>query len=82
VVGASAGKRTKSILDPLRDSGLLTIGESDHFLKSGGMINLFLEDDKVKLEVNLDAQHPAAPLSYKLLKQARTVHTAAPRSGS
>lgn len=80
VVGASLDKRLKSILEPVLDSGLLTIGESDRFLKAGGMVNLYLEDDKVKLEVNLDAQHPAVPLSYKLLKQARTVHARAARS--
>jgi hypothetical protein len=74
VVGAELDKRARSILEPLDGAGVLTIGESNRFLSSGGMINLALEDDKVKLEVNLDAQQDSVPLSYRLLKQSRTVH--------
>jgi len=43
------------ILTPLRASGILTVGDVASFLESGGMINLLIEDKKVRFEINLAA---------------------------
>ncbi len=43
------------ILTPLRASGILTVGDVPSFLESGGMINLLIEDKKVRFEINLAA---------------------------
>jgi hypothetical protein len=43
------------ILSPLRDSGVLTIADVPSFLEAGGVINLVVEDKKIRFEVNLAA---------------------------
>jgi uncharacterized protein DUF4154 len=52
---------------------ILTIGEVPDFLPSGGMINFFIEDDRVYFAVNIDAINGSnTMLSSQLLKLART----------
>lgn len=43
------------ILPPLRDSGILIIGDVPTFLEAGGTINLLIENKKVRFEINLAA---------------------------
>ena len=53
---------------------ILTIGEIPGFAKRGGMINLFLEDNKVHFEVNVEAAKEAyLNISSRLLALARIV---------
>jgi hypothetical protein len=53
---------------------ILTIGEIPGFAKRGGMINLFLEDNKVHFEVNVEAAKEAdLTISSRLLALARIV---------
>jgi hypothetical protein len=56
------------------DPGALSIGESEDFLKRGGMIRLFVEDNRIKFDVNVGAASRAKiRLSSKLLALARSV---------
>ena len=56
---------------------MLTVGEADHFARRGGMIGFFLEDNRVRLEVNRGAAERAGlRLSSKLLAVARLVKSA------
>jgi len=51
---------------------ILTIGEVPEFLSSGGMINFFIEDDRVYFAINIDAIiERETMLSSQLLKLAR-----------
>ncbi len=43
------------ILPPLRQDGLLTVGDVPGFLEAGGMVNLLLVEKKVRFEINLAA---------------------------
>ncbi len=43
------------MLSSLRNDGLLTVGDVPWFLETGGVINLLIEDKKVRFEVNLAA---------------------------
>lgn len=43
------------ILSTLRDNGVLTVGDVPQFLEAGGVINLRIEDKKIRFEVNLAA---------------------------
>ncbi|HPF35764.1 MAG TPA: YfiR family protein [Candidatus Krumholzibacteria bacterium] len=53
---------------------VLTIGEMNGFLDAGGHINLVLEDDRFRFEVNLaDARDAGLKISSRLLKLARKV---------
>ena len=69
------------ILKKFRETPLLTVAESESFTKSGGVIRLFVEQNKVLFEVNTDAAARAKlKLSSKLLSLARVVRDAgAPR---
>ena len=55
--------------------GVLTIGESEHFLESGGMIRIFIVNNTVQFEVNIRAMEAAGFLvSSNMLRVAwRTV---------
>jgi len=51
---------------------ILTVGESRDFLKSGGMINLFVESGRVRFDVNVAAAAAQdLTLSSRLLRIAR-----------
>jgi len=43
------------ILSSLRDDGILTVADVPLFLETGGVINLFIENKKVRFEINLAA---------------------------
>ena len=43
------------VLPPLQKEGILLVGDTPGFLEAGGIINLVIEDKKVRFEVNLAA---------------------------
>jgi hypothetical protein len=53
---------------------LLTVGEAPGFLKSGGMINFYLDDNRVHFEIRPEVAHAAGlRVSSQLLKLGRTL---------
>ncbi|HEX3531342.1 MAG TPA: YfiR family protein [Thermoanaerobaculia bacterium] len=73
-VGPEKG-RLPEILAPLRGTGVLTVGGAADFLDRGGMIRLFLEQNRVRFDINLDAAEQShLKLSSKLLRLARAVN--------
>jgi hypothetical protein len=76
-VSASEGKRLAPLLEHLRRSATLTVGDMPAFCEQGGMINLALTNDHVSLEINPEAAGQARlQLSSKLLSLARIVRQA------
>jgi hypothetical protein len=72
----SSMARARSVLDGGVAPGVLTVGESAPFLEMGGMINLVVEDDRIRFEVNLAAAEKGnVKLSSKLLGLARIVNS-------
>jgi YfiR/HmsC-like len=54
--------------------GLLTVGEAPGFLKSGGVINFYLEDSRVRFEIRPSVAHAAGlQISAQLLKLGRAL---------
>jgi len=72
---ASAKKnRTGQILEILRGSTALTVGDTDGFVQQGGMINFVLVNNRVQFEVNRWAIEVAGlKISSKLLSVAKLV---------
>ena len=71
-------KSFDQILRRFRNSPVLTVAESENFTQSGGVIRLFVEQNKVHFEVNTDAAARAKlKLSSKLLSLARVVRDGA-----
>jgi TonB family protein len=52
---ASESTRAPEVISDLRDSGALLVGEDRDFLASGGMVNLMVQDGKVRFQVNTSA---------------------------
>lgn len=53
---------------------VLTVGETEHFARDGGIIGFCLEEQKVRFEINLNAAEQAQlKISAKLLSLAKTV---------
>jgi hypothetical protein len=58
----------------LQQPGLLTVGEAPGFLKSGGIINFYLQENRVHFEIQPSAAHSAGlHVSAQLLKLGRTL---------
>ncbi len=69
---SAAKHRVAELLPLLGTSSVLTVGEFDSFAASGGMINFFLHDGRVRFEINPHATlRTGLHLSSKLLSLAR-----------
>jgi hypothetical protein len=67
-ISSSEQGRLTQILDSLKGSSVLTVGEAEHFTRSGGIINFTLKDNRVRFEINLAAADRARlKISSKLL---------------
>ncbi len=73
-ISSSEKKYLARILEGLKGSGVLTVGDMDRFAESGGVIHLLLAENKVRFEINLTAAGRAGlKISSKLLALARIV---------
>ena len=73
-VSASEEQRLGSILAALQGMSVLTVSDMEDFSERGGMIQLVMENDRVRFEVNLTAATSAKlVMSSELLKVARGV---------
>lgn len=74
-VPAAEDKRLDSLLASFSGASVLTVGESEQFSKSGGIIKFVLEGDKLRFEINMDAADQAglkiSPQVQKLAKAIR-----------
>lgn len=72
-IRASAGrKRSLAALAAGAPASVLLVGEDDDFLQQGGMINLFLQNGKIRFAVNRDALDQAGiQVSPELLRLAQ-----------
>jgi hypothetical protein len=73
-----SGREEKSlpeILNSLRGASALVVGESADFAERGGGIQFFLENNKLRFAINVDAiQRAGVQASSKLLALAKIVH--------
>ncbi len=66
----------KNILDHLKETWVLTISDTKEFAKMGGMINFFLDNEKIRFEMNPEAAEEAElKISSKILRLATIVKT-------
>jgi len=73
-VGSSEKEHLTEILEKVKNSAVLTVGETDRFLIQDGMINFTKKENKIRLEINLvPAQRVNLKLSSKLLTVADVV---------
>jgi hypothetical protein len=73
-ISASEKERLPEILNAVKDSAILTVGETERFIAQEGMINFTKKENKVRLEINLGAaQRANLKISSKLLSVADVV---------
>jgi hypothetical protein len=71
---SSEQKSLSQILDAVKDSYVLTVGEEADFLPSGGIINFVVEDEKMRFEINVAAADKAQlKIRSQLLRLAKKV---------
>jgi hypothetical protein len=71
---SSERPRLKDIFKALERANVLTVGEMDGFAQSGGGINFFLLENKIRFEINTAAAELSGlKVSSKLLSLARIV---------
>jgi hypothetical protein len=67
-------KRLSELVKRLHGANVLTVSDQDGFARGGGIVGLYPEGGKIKLEINPDAARSAnLRISAKLLELARTV---------
>jgi hypothetical protein len=68
-------KLLPEILTSLKGASVLVVGEGTNFAERGGAIQFFLENNKLRFAVNIDAiQRARLQASSKLLALARIAH--------
>lgn len=73
-IAASESDNLRSILEDIGGSAVLTVGDSDGYAGRGVMVNFYIEQNKVRFEINVDAaQRSGLKISSQLLKLARIV---------
>jgi len=78
-IGPQAEHNLPRIMKALEGTGVLTIGDTAGFARQGVIINFYLQDKKVRFEINAAAARRAGiEISSKLLKLAGSVYGAAP----
>jgi YfiR/HmsC-like len=67
-------KRSLQIVDDLKNAPVLTVSDCERFAQGGGVAGLFVEGDKMRFAINVDAaQRARIHLSSRLLSLATVV---------
>jgi len=71
---ASENKNLREIVESVKNSGVLTVGEAEGFLDVGGIVNFVMADEKVGFEISIaSAKHAGLEIRSKLLRLAKKV---------
>lgn len=82
-ISPSESKYLPQILESLRNASALTVGETDRFVEQGGMIQLVMEDNRIRFKINPSAAADAGiRISSKLLALAQIVTPPRPAASS
>jgi hypothetical protein len=72
-MSVSERKRVRSVLEALQGAAVLTVGESDGFIANGGVIELKVDEGRVRMEISEEAAKRAGlHISAKLLSLAKS----------
>ncbi|MEW5801392.1 MAG: YfiR family protein [bacterium] len=74
-------KFIQEVLRTVKDRQVLTVGHGPGFTQEGGIINFFIEDGKLRFEVNRDAEKRAGiKLGSQILRSAEIITEGSPSS--
>lgn len=67
-ISPSEKDNLKKIVDGLNNSSILTVSETDQFIRVGGMVNFYIQENKIRFEINDEmAKKAGLTVSSKLL---------------
>lgn len=73
-VSGAEDNRLEELAQAISGAPILTVGESEMFARRNGIINFFIESDKLRFDINMDAADRAGlKISAQLQKLAKTV---------
>lgn len=73
-IAKSERNHMKEIFSSINGMNILTVGETDNFCANGGMINFYMQSEKVRFEINVSAAERASlRISSKLLSVAKII---------
>jgi hypothetical protein len=73
-ISRSERDKLGQLLGAIKSSPFLTVGDDGNFIDQGGMINLVVEERKIRFEINLEAVDRAGlKISPELLRLAKSV---------
>jgi hypothetical protein len=73
-VGAGESSRAAELLAAVRESPVLTVGETEAFAAKGGMVAFVKDGDRVRFDINrAEADRAGLTISSRLLRLARHV---------
>jgi len=73
-ITAERGEQGRELIAAVAGESILTIGETEGFARSGGVIGFYIEGSKIRFEINLSAAERARlRISSRLLQLARLV---------
>lgn len=71
----SEQRQVREIIEIVGKNGVLTVGDSDGFTKSGGVIGFLMEDNKIRFNINLTAAEKSGlKIRSQLLRLAKKVY--------
>lgn len=74
-ISSSEKLKLSEITGLAKNKGILTISDTESFAEKGVVINLYMEEDKVRFEINIDAARDAGlKINSRLLSLAKIVH--------
>ena len=70
-IGADIRAWRSQIFNRIKNKCILTVGDDNHFVKEGGMINFVIQKKRIRFEINREAvKQSRLKMSTKLLKMA------------
>ncbi len=75
-ISPSEASKLNEILEALNGSSILTISRMKDFALKGGMINFYVNEERVRFEINPEpARNAGLKISSKLLKVSKVIRT-------
>jgi hypothetical protein len=74
-IGSSEGENLEQIIRALKGMNILLVGDTEGYAQKGVLINFYIEQNKVRFEINVDAvKRSGLRISSKLLNLAKIVY--------
>jgi len=74
-ISSSEKEHLEPIMRYARNKPILTVGDTSEYPNQGVIVNFYIENNRVKIEINIDAaEQSKLKISSKLLNIARIIH--------